>query len=104
MYSPGVQAFVILVVAGLIGLAVLAALPALITGLICGAKMPGLSLGCGLRYGLLLGAAEGVIVVENLLLGLGPLTYLIGTPAFVGSMVLTWWLCRRESRRSLALR
>ena len=55
----------------------------------------------GIRFGLWMGAAEAVIVIENLLLDLGAVSYLIGTPALVGSIVLTVWLCRRENRRNL---
>ena len=104
MYSPAVQALAVLLLAAVAALVVLISLPPLITGMVCGIKMQGLTVRRGLRLGLWTAAGAAVITIEGMLLigaNWWSTTTLTGFPVLVGSILLTIWLCRRESRRNL---
>ena len=105
MYGPAVQAFAILLLAGVAALVVLVSLPPLITGMVCGIKMQGLTVWCGLRLGLWTSAGAAVVTIEGMLLigeGWFTTTLVTGFPVLVGSIGAPIWLCLRESRRRLA--
>ena len=105
MYGDAVQGFIILILAGLAGMAILVSLPPLITGMACGIKMQGLTVWRGLQFGLWTAGGVAVVTIEGILL-IGEdwftTTPITGLPVLVCSIGVPIWLCRRESRRRIA--